>query len=278
MYIPDSLIDVYGARLGSTAVFVYLGLASQANAQGQTEPSIGDLETLLGLSRKTIRKGMARLVEYGLITQDSRQTRHGESETHLYTLCLWRGDFPQGRGDFPQGRGDFPQGRGDFPHGRGDFPQGRGDFPLPLFTGNRSEICTLEIPVPDPHGFLDPSSSQIQEEEKETKTKKKKHTYPPGFERCWLLHPDFRRHDKPGCLTLWKRDHLEARAEEIEEHLIAMNRTEEWYVRRIVPNFKKYLAERRYESPSAASAHGMTYTQEETDRILDEDDAWRATL
>lgn len=69
---------------------------------------------------------------------------------------------------------------------------------------------------------------------------------PAGFARFWAALLPKRRVDKVKCLALWLKDKLEAIADTIVTHVLAMNRTPEWQDG-YNPAPLKYLRGRRWE-------------------------------
>ena len=88
MDIPASLIDVYGSSIGPYGIVVYCCLASQADADGHAAPSLGRLEHLSGLSRRSILRGIMALLEHGVLARHHRTAAHGGKETNVYVLLL----------------------------------------------------------------------------------------------------------------------------------------------------------------------------------------------
>jgi hypothetical protein len=169
----------------------------------------------------------------------------------------------------------------------------KGHAPSLFPTGPGDEICSLVLSLPsvfspvfDPKILLDPKEKPPPLPPSGGPRARTRRTIPtthPGFDRWWASYTPSRAHAKPKCLALWRRDGLEERAEEIIAHTLAMQATDQWQDERLIPHALKYLSEQRYTAPPPKplirpAAYGMTYTQEETDRWIDEEERWRATL
>lgn len=76
----------YSDRLPSRAVAVYLYLVQRANPDGQCWPSERRIALDLSLSRSTVKRAIADLVQSGYITVEQRYRRSGGKSSLLFTI------------------------------------------------------------------------------------------------------------------------------------------------------------------------------------------------
>lgn len=77
---------------------------------------------------------------------------------------------------------------------------------------------------------------------------------PAGFVSFWDSYPNTgRRVQKADCLAVWRRDRLEAKADEIVAHVDAMTKSAQW-VDGFEPKTLTYLRGKRYDDPIPDSA------------------------
>jgi biotin operon repressor len=264
MYIPDSLIDVYGARIGPYGIAVYCCLASQADAHGQAVQALEDMAQWLGISSRSVLRALETLQRHGLVIQ-----QHGRYR-NLYTLTLTH--------SHSDSQSLCPTVT--LTHSHSDM-----HFPL---TGNGAEISSLVPTVPGFSPVPDPKNSQILNTHKEGECRGGK--TPPKAGPLFTSmpeDPEIQEAMKQSIISqeTWQPwlvsrqlTHMDIDAQWDDFVIAAIARHyrySNWY-----RGFQKWLTSKYQAAPPRyGSAPGMTYTQEETDRILDEDEASRrATL
>jgi hypothetical protein len=273
MYLPDSLIEVYGTRIGAYGVFVYSGLACKADTQGEATLTIDALATMLGISARQVFRALERLQAHHLVT--ITRVRNW----NVYTLNL------------PNSHGALPNSHGALPNSHGALPNSHGALPSP-FTGNGSEIPSLVPPVPDLSPVPDPKSL-LDPKEKPT-------PLPPSGGP----HARTRKH-KPSARRVFTRMSEDPETQEalkqsiltrptwqpwlIQSNLTHMDIDTQWegFVRKALAKGYSYLSwysafqnwlTSPFQHTQNGSAHGMSHTLEETNRMIDEEEQWRATL
>ncbi len=65
---------------------MYFYLKDRSNAQGQCYPAIGTIARELGLSRRTVERGIQDLILAGFLTKEQRFRENGGKSSLLYTL------------------------------------------------------------------------------------------------------------------------------------------------------------------------------------------------
>ena len=84
--IDNVLIDTYGPLIGAYGLAAYCILVRFANRQGtDAYPSYQTVAELMGASRRTAMRAIARLVRLGLIEKEKRK-KQGESISNMYCL------------------------------------------------------------------------------------------------------------------------------------------------------------------------------------------------
>ena len=78
--------SIYSDRLPSRAVAVYLYLVQRANPDGQCWPSERRIAMDLSLSRSTVKRAIADLVQSGYIQVEQRYRRSGAKSSLLFTI------------------------------------------------------------------------------------------------------------------------------------------------------------------------------------------------
>lgn len=78
--------SIYSDRLPSRAVAVYLYLVQRANSDGQCWPSERRIALDLSLSRSTVKRAIADLVQSGYIKVEQRYRRSGAKSSLLFTI------------------------------------------------------------------------------------------------------------------------------------------------------------------------------------------------
>lgn len=73
-------------RLGPTHVLALVCLADHVDAQDRAWPGMERIGAAARCSERTARRVMAQLVEWGYVTRERREGRHGHLSTYLYTL------------------------------------------------------------------------------------------------------------------------------------------------------------------------------------------------
>ena len=81
----DNTIIAIGKRVGSAALHIYVVLAQHADAKGQCWPSVRRIAELSGISERSVRRGLRKLQDHGLIIVKAR-TAKGISVSNLYQL------------------------------------------------------------------------------------------------------------------------------------------------------------------------------------------------
>lgn len=77
---------IYETELPHRAKAVYFYLKNRSNAQGQCYPAIGTIARELGLSRRTVERGIQDLILAGFLTKEQRFRENGGKSSLLYTL------------------------------------------------------------------------------------------------------------------------------------------------------------------------------------------------
>lgn len=77
---------IYAEDLPHRAKTVYMYLKDRCNHQGQCYPAIGTIARELQLSRRTVERAIADLVQAGLLTKEQRWRENGGKSSLLYTL------------------------------------------------------------------------------------------------------------------------------------------------------------------------------------------------
>lgn len=67
-------------------MYFYLKDRSRSNAQGQCYPAIGTIARELGISRRTVERGIQDLILAGFLTKEQRFRENGGKSSLLYTL------------------------------------------------------------------------------------------------------------------------------------------------------------------------------------------------
>ena len=78
--------NIYSSDLSHRARSVYMYLKDRCNHQGQCYPAIGTIARELQLSRRTVERAIADLVQAGLLTKEQRWRENGGKSSLLYTL------------------------------------------------------------------------------------------------------------------------------------------------------------------------------------------------
>lgn len=77
---------IYAEDLPHRAKAVYMYLKDRCNQQGQCYPAIGTIARELQLSRRTVERAIADLIQVGLLTKEQRWRENGGKSSLLYTL------------------------------------------------------------------------------------------------------------------------------------------------------------------------------------------------
>ncbi|MCQ5144548.1 helix-turn-helix domain-containing protein [Enterocloster bolteae] len=77
---------IYAEDLPHRAKTVYMYLKDRCNQKGQCYPAIGTIARELHLSRRTVERAVADLVQAGLLTKEQRWRENGGKSSLLYTL------------------------------------------------------------------------------------------------------------------------------------------------------------------------------------------------
>lgn len=77
---------IYAKQLPHRAKSVYMYLKDHCNKDGQCYPAIGTIARELQLSRRTVERAIADLVQAGLLTKEQRWRENGGRSSLLYTL------------------------------------------------------------------------------------------------------------------------------------------------------------------------------------------------
>lgn len=78
--------SIYAKQLPHRAKSVYMYLKDRCNKDGQCYPAIGTIARELQLSRRTVERAIADLVQAGLLTKEQRWRENGGRSSLLYTL------------------------------------------------------------------------------------------------------------------------------------------------------------------------------------------------
>lgn len=79
--------DVFDSDLSAHEKLVYLYLANCANEKRQACPSMNKIAKKCSVSRSTVKKVIATLIEKGWISKENRHFEDGNYNSNLYTLC-----------------------------------------------------------------------------------------------------------------------------------------------------------------------------------------------
>lgn len=77
---------VYQENLPHRAKTVYMYLQDRADTEGKCYPSIGTIARELNLSRRTVERAIADLVQAGLLEKEQRWRENGGRSSLLYTI------------------------------------------------------------------------------------------------------------------------------------------------------------------------------------------------
>lgn len=77
---------IYSEDLPHRAKAVYMYLKDRCNQNNQCYPAIGTIAKELQLSRRTVERAIADLVQAGLLTKEQRWRENGGRSSLLYTL------------------------------------------------------------------------------------------------------------------------------------------------------------------------------------------------
>lgn len=77
---------IYSEDLPHRAKAVYMYLKDRCNQNNQCYPAIGTIARELQLSRRTVERAIADLVQAGLLTKEQRWRENGGRSSLLYTL------------------------------------------------------------------------------------------------------------------------------------------------------------------------------------------------
>ena len=106
-WIENNVFDLHGPTLGATGIAIYALLARHVGSDGKAFPTLHRFQTLLGLSRNTVKKYLKLLAspEVGLIRIVERTTLNGDPDSHIYELLTVYGrstiDLPGSTIDLP---------------------------------------------------------------------------------------------------------------------------------------------------------------------------------
>lgn len=78
--------SIYAEELPHRAKAVYMYLKDRADKDGKCWPAIGTIARELHLSRRTVERAVADLVQAGLLTKEQRWRDNGGKSSLLYTL------------------------------------------------------------------------------------------------------------------------------------------------------------------------------------------------
>ena len=78
--------EIYQRELPHRAKAVYMYLKDRCDRKGQCYPSINTIAKELGLSRRTVERGISDLLRAGLIEKKQRWRENGGKSSLLYTL------------------------------------------------------------------------------------------------------------------------------------------------------------------------------------------------
>ena len=77
---------IYSEDLPHRAKAVYMYLQDRSNKDGQCYPAIGTIARELQLSRRTVERAIADLIQAGLLEKEQRWRENGGRSSLLYTL------------------------------------------------------------------------------------------------------------------------------------------------------------------------------------------------
>lgn len=77
---------IYSEDLPHRAKAVYMYLKDRSNKDGQCYPSIGTIARELQLSRRTVERAIADLLQAGLLEKEQRWRENGGKSSLLYTI------------------------------------------------------------------------------------------------------------------------------------------------------------------------------------------------
>lgn len=77
---------IYSEDLPHRAKSVYMYLKDRSNKDGQCYPAIGTIARELQLSRRTVERAIADLLQAGLLEKEQRWRENGGRSSLLYTL------------------------------------------------------------------------------------------------------------------------------------------------------------------------------------------------
>lgn len=140
-HIDNAVLLEYGPQIGAIGVAVYAALAAHCagdSTQRTCFPSYNRLATLLDLSRPTVIKAVARLIDVGLVSVTLRSTMEpggARNQSNLYTLCAVKA-LPTSKGDLLVKEIDQSEGgtsKGDLPVLVKEIYQtSKGDLPITI--------------------------------------------------------------------------------------------------------------------------------------------------
>ena len=78
--------SIYCDNLPSRAIIVYMYLVNRANSDGQCWPSERRIAIDLSISKSTVKRAIADLVQSGYINIEQRYRKSGANSTLLYTI------------------------------------------------------------------------------------------------------------------------------------------------------------------------------------------------
>lgn len=77
---------IYSKDLPHRAKAVYMYLKDRSNKDGQCYPAIGTIARELQLSRRTVERAIADLLQAGLLEKEQRWRENGGKSSLLYTI------------------------------------------------------------------------------------------------------------------------------------------------------------------------------------------------
>lgn len=77
---------IYSRELPHRAKTVYMYLKDRCNQNNQCYPAIGTIAKELRLSRRTVERAIADLIQAGLLTKEQRWRENGGRSSLLYTI------------------------------------------------------------------------------------------------------------------------------------------------------------------------------------------------
>lgn len=77
---------IYSEDLPHRAKAVYMYLKDRSNKDGQCYPAIGTIARELQLSRRTVERAIADLLQAGLLEKEQRWRENGGKSSLLYTI------------------------------------------------------------------------------------------------------------------------------------------------------------------------------------------------